>query len=63
MKKRLLGLAKGALGIVSGILYILSLPPVRDFIWNKVLNKGKEKVVDAQAKVVGKEKKKFKLFG
>ncbi|MFA6130647.1 MAG: hypothetical protein WC730_00055 [Patescibacteria group bacterium] len=43
---------RGGLGFVSTILTILSIPQVRDFLWNKVLNKSKEKIVDAKAKVV-----------
>ncbi len=55
---------KSGLGIASGILYILSLPPVRDFIWKKFLNQGKKKIVDAKARVINEEEKKDKkLFG
>ncbi|MFA6522213.1 MAG: hypothetical protein WCT24_01305 [Patescibacteria group bacterium] len=49
--------ARGGLGVASTVLSILSIPQVRDFLWNKVLNKGKSKIVDVQAKVVQEEKK------
>ncbi|MDP2631607.1 MAG: hypothetical protein Q8P30_02450 [Candidatus Uhrbacteria bacterium] len=52
MKKILSFLWRGVLGFFSGIIAILSLPPVRNFIWSKTLGKGKKKIVEAQAKVV-----------
>ncbi|MFH1631482.1 MAG: hypothetical protein ABIA47_00445 [bacterium] len=61
MKKMLHYMWKGALGIGSAILTILSFPPVRNFIWKKTVGKGQQKVVDAKAKVVKEEDKK-KLF-
>lgn len=53
------GLIRGVLAIAAGILHILSLPPVRNYLWGKAV-KGGEKVIDAKAKDV---KKKRRLFG
>jgi hypothetical protein len=50
------------LGFFSLVFSVLSLPPVRDMLWGKMVKKGKEKIVDAEAKVVGEDKKKG-LFG
>ena len=44
--------------MLSGILYILSLPAVRNFLWDKVVGKGQEKVIDAKARIVEEEEKK-----
>ncbi|MCH8049446.1 hypothetical protein IH979_01910 [Patescibacteria group bacterium] len=53
----------GFLSFLSGILYILSLPAVRNFIWNQLVGKSREKVIDAKAKVVAEEEhKKRRLF-
>jgi hypothetical protein len=41
-------------GIGSVLLWILSLPFVRNFVWGKVMKKGQEKIVEAQAKIVNK---------
>jgi hypothetical protein len=61
---------KGFLAVASGVLWVLSMPPVRDAIWKKTVGKGKEKVIDAKARVVessakevAKKKKKRGLFG
>jgi len=42
------------LAIGSFVFYILSFPFVRNWIWDRVMNKGKEKVIDAKAKIVKK---------
>ncbi|MFH1712341.1 MAG: hypothetical protein ABH846_03865 [Patescibacteria group bacterium] len=47
----------GFVSLLSGILYILSLPAVRNFIWNKIVGKSQEKIVDAKAKIVEEEEK------
>jgi len=54
----------GFVSVLSGILYILSLPAVRNFLWNKLVNKGQEKIVDAKAKIVEADQKdkKWGLF-
>ena len=43
---------RGILAIGSAILYVLSFPTVRNWIWKKAIKKGKEKIVDAEAKIV-----------
>lgn len=69
MKKLVSWMARGFLAVASGVLWVLSMPPVRDAIWNKAVGKSKEKVIDAKARVVDasakKEAKKKKrgLFG
>lgn len=54
-KRRFLG---GFLSMLSGVLYILSLPAVRNFLWGKIVGKGQEKVIDAKARIVKEEEKK-----
>ena len=57
---------KGFLKLVGGMLSILSLPAVRNFLWERATGKAKEKIVDAEARVVEKEEKKKpkkRLFG
>ena len=51
------------LKLVGGLVGLLSLPPVRNFLWNRVAQKAKEKIVDVEARVVEEEKPKDKLFG
>ncbi len=43
---------KAILGFFSMILNILAMPQVRNTIWDSAVRKGKEKVVDAEAKIV-----------
>lgn len=38
----------------SALIWILSLPFVRNWVWGKMVKKGQEKIVEAQAKVVSK---------
>lgn len=52
MKKLVRWMARGFLAVVSGILWVLSMPPVRDAIWNRAVGKGKQKVIDAKARIV-----------
>lgn len=52
MKKLFRLIIAGLLSILSGILWLLSLPKVRDWVWKKTINRGREKVIDAKAKVV-----------
>lgn len=47
-----------ALGFGSFMMWILSFKAVRNWLWNKVETKGKEKIIDAKAKIVEKDKKK-----
>lgn len=64
MKKLLKGLLRGGLGVLSGLLYILSIPKVRNMIWGKAIGKSREKIVDAKARVVESDREKKKgLFG
>lgn len=69
MRRFVSWLTRGFLAVLSGILWVLSLPKVRDAIWGKVVGKSQEKVIDARAHVVegtktgGKKKKKKGLFG
>ncbi|PIQ67592.1 hypothetical protein CO173_03660 [Candidatus Uhrbacteria bacterium CG_4_9_14_3_um_filter_41_35] len=51
-KSRLLG---GLLAVASGIIHILSLPPVRNYIWSSVMKKG-ENVIDVKVKESTKKK-------
>ena len=51
----------GLLAFVGGVLNILSLPPVRNYIWDRLV-KGGERVIDAKATEV-KEAKKKGIFG
>lgn len=45
-RSRLFG---GLLALAGGIIHILSLPPVRNYIWGKMVNKS-ENVIDVKAK-------------
>ena len=47
--------ARGVLGFFSLVFSVLSMPPVRDFLWKKMVGKGKEKIVDAEARVIAKD--------
>lgn len=38
----------------TALVWILSLPFVRNWVWGKMVKKGQEKIVEAQAKVVNK---------
>ncbi len=42
------------LAIGSAVIYILSFPLIRNWLWKKAIKKGKEKIVDAEAKIVKK---------
>jgi hypothetical protein len=42
------------LAILSAILYILSLPMVRNWIWKKTVEKSRAQVIDAKARIVKK---------
>ncbi len=55
-------IARVFLGFLSFAFSVLALPAVRNMVWDKAVQKGKEKIVDAEAKVVGEDKKKG-LFG
>jgi hypothetical protein len=46
---------RGLLWLGSVLLSILSIPAVRNWIWGKIVKKGKEKIVDAEAKVVNEK--------
>lgn len=46
------------LAIGSGLVWILSFPTVRNWIWNTVIGKAKKKIVDAQAREVPDASKK-----
>lgn len=50
-------LIRGLLTLASGALYILSLPKIRDWVWNRTVGRGREKVIDAKAKLVDADKK------
>ncbi|MBT4856773.1 MAG: hypothetical protein HOI80_02550 [Alphaproteobacteria bacterium] len=52
MKKLSRGLLRIVLAAGSFIMWILSFQAVRSWLWNKAETKGKEKIVDAKAKVV-----------
>ncbi len=41
-------------GVGSVLLWILSLPFIRNWVWGKFVKKGQEKIVEAQAKIVDK---------
>jgi hypothetical protein len=60
MKKKRHFFLRGLLSLASGVLYVLSLPKVRDWIWKKTVGRGKEKVIDAKAKLVDADAKKDK---
>jgi hypothetical protein len=62
MKKCLSKIKKIALGFGATIVQLLSLPPVRNFIWGKMINKGETKIVEAKARIVEENKKKKGLF-
>ncbi|MBT3230835.1 hypothetical protein HN358_03610 [Candidatus Uhrbacteria bacterium] len=47
-----------AVPIGSFAMWLLSLKVVRNWIWKKVETKGKEKIIDAKAKIVEKSEKK-----
>ncbi len=47
--------------IGKGMLAILAIPAVRNFIWDKAMKGGKSKIIDAESKVVKKKRK--GLFG
>ncbi|MBU1126227.1 MAG: hypothetical protein ABH826_03720 [Patescibacteria group bacterium] len=40
----------------SAMIYVLTIPRVRNFLWNKVKKVGKEKIIDAEVKIVEKMK-------
>ena len=63
MKKTIKALVRAGLALLSGLIYILSLPQVRNLVWGKAMGKGREKVIDAKAKIVKEEEKKRGLFG
>ncbi len=48
---------RAILGFFSLVFSVLSLPAVRNLIWDKAVTKGKEKIVDAEAKIVEEDKK------
>jgi len=52
MKKLVRGVGRVFLALGSLIMWILSFKAVRNWLWNKVEKKGKEKIVDAKAKIV-----------
>jgi hypothetical protein len=37
---------------ISGLLYVLLIPRIRDFVWKNTVGRAREKVVDAKAHVV-----------
>ena len=43
--------------IGKGMLAILAIPAVRNFIWDKAMKGGKIKIIDAESKVVKKKRK------
>ncbi len=48
------------IGVGSFVMWLLSFKAVRSWIWKRVESKGREKIIDAKAKVVEKsEKKRF----
>ncbi len=59
MKKLFALFVRGFLALLSGLLWILSIPRVRDWIWGKIVGKSKKKVIDARAKVVKGEGQKY----
>jgi len=52
MKKLVRGVGRIFLALGSFILWILSFKAVRNWLWNKAETVGKEKIVDAKAKIV-----------
>lgn len=52
MKKISMLIKRGILALASATLNILAMPAVRNTIWDSAVRKGKEKVVDAEAKIV-----------
>lgn len=51
------GIIRKTLTVIgSAALSILSIPAVRDWIWDKIMKKGKEKIIEAEGKVVEEEK-------
>ena len=59
MKKPFAVIIKVILGIGTAVFYVLSLPPVRNLIWKKAVDKGEKKIVDVKAKVAKGEKKRL----
>jgi hypothetical protein len=55
MNKLVNGLLRIVLAIGSFVFWILSFKAVRGWLWNKAEVVGKEKIVDAKAKVVKKK--------
>ncbi|MFH1611264.1 MAG: hypothetical protein ABIA83_01540, partial [Patescibacteria group bacterium] len=45
-----------AISLGSFVMWILSFKAVRTWLWNKAEEKGKEKIIDAKAKVVDEKK-------
>ena len=41
---------RALLAIGSGLLWVLSFPTVRNWIWNTAVGKAKKKIVDAEAR-------------
>lgn len=52
MKKLVRGVGRIFLALGSFILWILSFKAVHNWLWNKAETVGKEKIVDAKAKIV-----------
>lgn len=44
-------LLRALLGFASVVVWILSLKPVRNWLWGKATKKAKEKIIDAEAKM------------
>lgn len=49
---------RALLAIGSGLLWVLSFPTVRNWIWNTAVGKAKKKIVDAEAREVPDASKK-----
>jgi hypothetical protein len=45
--------------IGKGLLAILAIPAVRNFLWDKAMKSGKSKIIDAESKVIEKPKKRL----
>lgn len=45
-------IARIFLGFLSFVFSVLALPAVRNMVWDKAVKKGKEKIVDAEARVI-----------
>lgn len=52
MNKLVRGIGRVFLALGSLIMWILSFKVVRNWLWSKAEKKGKEKIVDAKAKIV-----------